>query len=205
MGANRPPFKGGSRTVWVVPSLKLLPQQKPLAAGRLPCSVARRRLDSSPPGRALPVRPRRPEPKTARASHRHRQSQQPVSDPAHPQMPSRPQPRPLKKKEDSSWFKPAGPLSEEQDIAANDYLFLVAIMMPEARGRWASGPRAGTVRAPLRGSRRGTLRRGIRTLIGEAGCLLRAATGTRGDRIEQTRHSLAILPFNAKLGFRRLS
>jgi hypothetical protein len=29
MGANRPPFKGGSRTVWVVPSLKLLPQ-KPL-------------------------------------------------------------------------------------------------------------------------------------------------------------------------------
>jgi hypothetical protein len=25
MGANRPPFKGGSRTVWVVQSLKLLP------------------------------------------------------------------------------------------------------------------------------------------------------------------------------------
>ena len=29
MGANRPPFKGGSPTVWVVPSLKLLPQKTP--------------------------------------------------------------------------------------------------------------------------------------------------------------------------------
>jgi hypothetical protein len=27
-GANRPPFKGGSRAVWVVSSLKLLPQKK---------------------------------------------------------------------------------------------------------------------------------------------------------------------------------
>ena len=45
LGANRPPFKGGLRTVWVVPSLKLL-SQKPLSTRSVPLSalqVLRRR------------------------------------------------------------------------------------------------------------------------------------------------------------------
>jgi hypothetical protein len=53
MGANRPPFQGGSRTVCVVPSLKLLPKKNDQIAARNSLSFLSCLLVVARPGMTL--------------------------------------------------------------------------------------------------------------------------------------------------------